>query len=557
MREDNLNVALQRRRGATAPLVVVVLPVILGFAALTIDVGVIFNTRADLQKAADVSALSAADVLRSTFYRDGSVDSARTVATGVVEQNNVMSRKVTVDPGADVVFGRATYDEGAKQFAFVATEIRPNAVRVTVRHTEDSPNGPLPLYFANIFGKSETSLSASAVAAMVGARDIAVTIDLSGSMKHDSYLRFHDVTQINARDIWASLDGPPPSRPYVPGAEHETEYALDTGPTIGIMNTWGSPIDPDLYDATTDPGLWYIPRNVNCAIPAIQASLAARGYTPAEINVIMGSGGDWSNRVAVMLGLAEWTPSGGGDTVLNDGELAWIPYPPYRKNWVWSEYVGWAGEANSKLTNVHPQFQYRFGVKTYVDFLLDRKDNFSQTDLTATPEEPLTAVKDGVQAMVDMSSHFDQMSLEVFGSTGKHEMDLSDDRQAVADRLYDMQANHYDNSTNMGEGLLRAIESLTGPYAREDAAKVIVLMSDGHASTGPNPVQIAEAAADLGITIYTVSVGYGADRAQLQAIAAAAGGIEFYATGTPEEYSAQLQLIFATLGGLGRVTLIE
>ena len=206
---------------------------------------------------------------------------------------------------------------------------------------------------------------------------------------------------------------------------------------------------------------------------------------------------------------------------------------------------------------MHPQFQYRFGLKTFVDFMLDRKDNFSQTDLTATPEEPLTAVKDGIQAMVDMSSHFDRMSLEVFGSTGIHEMDLTDDRQAVANRLYNMQANHYNNSTNMGEGLQRAIESLTSIHARENAAKVIVLMSDGHASTGPDPVFIAQSAADLGITIYTVSVGYGADRTQLQNIAAAANGVEFYATGTPEEYAAQLQFIFATIGGLGGVSLIE
>ena len=114
--------------------------------------------------------------------------------------------------------------------------------------------------------------------------------------------------------------------------------------------------------------------------------------------------------------------------------------------------------------------------------MLDRKDNFSQTDLTATPEEPLTAVKDGILAMVDMSSHFDRMSLEVFGSTGVHEMDLTYDRQAIADRLYNMQANHYDNSTNMGAGQQRAIESLTGVDARENAAKAIVLMSYGQST---------------------------------------------------------------------------
>ncbi|MGD2110108.1 MAG: pilus assembly protein TadG-related protein [Phycisphaerae bacterium] len=440
MRQRPTDARTRRRRGAAAVYVVVVLPVLFGFAALTIDVGMMFNARADLQNTADAGALSAAGKLRSLIYRDGAVEDARAAAITVVERNTVLARKVTVDPKSDIVFGRAIFDQNANESMFFATEIRPNAARVTVRHTKDSPNGALPLYFANIFGRSATNVSASAVAAMVGARDIAVTIDLSGSMKHDSYLRFHDVTQINARDIWAALDGPPPSRPYIPGPEHKTEYAFDSGPTIGVMDTWGDPIDPALYDATTDPGLWYIPRGEKCDITAIRTSLVARGYSPAQVDTVMGSGNDWSNRVAVMIGLAEWMPSGAADTDLDDGELKWIPYPPYRKDWVWSEYVGWAGEPDSKLTRVHPQFQYRFGVKTYVDFLLDRKDNFSQTDLTATPEEPLTAVKDGIQAMVDMSSQFDQMSLEVFGSTGVHEMDLTDDRQAVADRLYEMQA---------------------------------------------------------------------------------------------------------------------
>ena len=120
-----------------------------------------------------------------------------------------------------------------------------------------------------------------------------------------------------------------------------------------------------------------------------------------------------------------------------------------------------------------------------------------------------------------------------------------------------MQAKHYDNSTNIGEGLEQAINELTSSRARDHARPVIVLMSDGANKKGPNPLTVAQQAVDLGIRIYTVSVGFGADRDLMQQIADMSGGREFYAAGTPEEYTAQLQDIFYTIGGLGYAALIE
>ena len=55
----------------------------------------------------------------------------------------------------------------------------------------------------------------------------------------------------------------------------------------------------------------------------------------------------------------------------------------------------------------------------------------------------------------------------------------------------------------------------------------------------------------------SVVVGFGADRNQLQQIAAIGGGTEFYAGGTPDEYSENLRHIFLTIGGLGTVVLVE
>jgi hypothetical protein len=325
------------------------------------------------------------------------------------------------------------------------------------------------------------------------------------------------------------------------------------------MTSWGDDIVPGPYDPTSDSGLWYIPDNSPCSIAAITASLTARGYTAAQRTTLMNSSNiaSWPNRVAVMIGLATWTPSGAADTTVGTTELTWIPYPSYRKTWTWPEYIDWVAGNNNKLVPVHPEFRFRFGLKTYVDFLLDRKDNFSQTDLTRTPEEPLRSVKDGVQEMVNISRCFDHMSLAIFASTGHHEVDLTSNRQAVADRLYAMQPNHYDNNTNIGAGIQLAINELTSSRARSDAQQVIVLMSDGAHTTGPDPVTVAQHAVDLGIPMYTVSVGYIADRDLMIELADMTGGREFYAAGTPAEYTAKLREIFRIIGGLGNALLIE
>jgi len=537
-------------------MIAVTLPVLLGVAALTIDVGMLYNTRSDLQITADAAALGATNILSANQDED-SVEEARAEALAIVRRHSTFGHGLDIDP-SDIVFGKV--ECLGDQFGFTPTEIFPDGVQIRMRATSESVNGAVPLYFSWIFGKTVADVSASATAGLTGMRDMAVVIDLSGSMKHDSYLRFYDVTPINARDVWASLNGPEPSRPYVPGEEDETEYAGDTGPTIGAMMAWGNSLTPvGSYAPTTDPGLWYIPNNAPCALAAVTASLTARGYTAGQRNTLMNSSNSstWPNRAAVMIGVATWTPSSGSDTSVGTSELTWIPYPPYRKTWTWPEYVDWVAGNNNKLILTHPAFRFRFGLKTYVDFLLDRKDNFSQTDLTKTPEEPMRSVKDGLQEMVNMARCFDQMSLSVFGSTGHHEINLTSNLQAVADRLYDMQPNHYDNSTNIGDGLQLAIDELTSPRARSNAHKIIVLMSDGAHTVGSDPLVVAEQAVDLGIRIYSISVGYIADRDLMIELAEMTGGQEFYASGTPAEYTVQLRDIFRTIGGLGYALLIQ
>ena len=123
-------------------------------------------------------------------------------------------------------------------------------------------------------------------------------------MNWDSQLRFWDRGDggySNLRDVWCALDGWEPSRPYIPGSELETEYAADTGPSIGAMNTWGAPLLPGAYDPAGDPGLWYIRRFYTTTDAGLLSDLAARGYTAEEVYALKSSAYDsssglWRNR---------------------------------------------------------------------------------------------------------------------------------------------------------------------------------------------------------------------------------------------------------------------
>jgi hypothetical protein len=592
-----------QRRAAVVAQVAVCSTIILGFGALVIDIGSAYTTQTELQVAADAAALAAAAELAA--HPDGDPqDAAIAAADQYASLNEVRSQSPAV-LGDDVEFGRAQLDPATGKFTFQPGGTNYDSVRVTVRRLGDGGGTSLvqvPFLFGPIFGKDGTQLEAKAAAVLIP-RDIAVVIDLSGSMNDDSELRHYKSyqgdegdwrpgVQVNLRDIWCALDGPGPSRPYVPATEGESEYASDTGPTIGAMSTWGDPVVPETYDPTTDPGLWYIKKGTVCTAAGAQTSLAARGYSADEITCLMNGTGEtttqWTDRTAVVLGMATWksgrpggTPGGDGDNrVCNDrpGEFTWVAYPAWRSGgWTWQDYIVnyAASTSNNAMYAANHDFLNRCGLKTFVNYLLEDYPSYSKTNiLWQTPEEPLQAVKDAVQAMTDVVvglDGLDQMSLEIFATTAHHEVNLSDDLQAVPGRLYAMQSAHYDSSTNMGAGLLQALSELSSERARNSSAKVIVLMSDGKPNVNeygsgvpagdPGTCEwikeIAQQAADQNTRIYTISVGGDADADLMSEIATIGGGQHFHAEGSPDEYSDQLDAIFRTLGGKRPVALIE
>lgn len=573
----------QLRRALVIVYTTISMTVVMGMAALAIDIGALYQARSELQRAADGAALAAASQLVGEGIDDPNT-AAIEAADEIVRRNDVLRRTAGLDAESDVELGRAVYDPETGRYVFQSGGDVFDAVRVTVRRTEGSEAGPIELMFARFLGHDTRGLRAQAAAVLMP-RDIAVVIDLSNSMNWDSQLRFWDRDDggyANTRDIWCALDGPEPSRPYIPGSELETEYADDTGPDIGAMDTWGDPLLPGSYNPASDPGLWYVRRYRTTTDSNLLDDLAERGYNAAEISALKSSAYDssstlWRNRAAVMLGLATWQsgkpgalyPGGGdGDDRVEDSEVDWIPKPDFRVDWSWTQYINWTQSSGPPY-----EFRRRYGLKTFVDFLLENEPQHNETNnLWATPQQPLRAVKDAVQTMSDVIASLeslDHISLEIFATDARHEVNMSADLQAVPDVLYERQSGHYNRCTCHGCGLAQAMAELQSDRGRPNAHKAIMLMSDGKANVDEDggygdtqaardfAIEQAEQAADLGYRIYTISVGYEVDRELMQEIAAIGHGQEFYAAGNPEEYTEQLEEIFRTLGGKRPVALIE
>jgi len=161
----------RRREGSVAITVVILLGIILGCAALIVDVGQIYRVRGELQNAADAAALAAAQALDGT-------SAGITAATAVVQtfgsaheaENAAMdfTNDMAVEFGHWYFAGDATatcsptpcFDSYG---AIPATPMTATAVRVTALRTAGASNA-VNHFFAPILGISASNVQADAVA---------------------------------------------------------------------------------------------------------------------------------------------------------------------------------------------------------------------------------------------------------------------------------------------------------------------------------------------------------------------------------------------------------
>ena len=134
---------LRNERGATIVFVSLMMAAILGMAALAIDVGMLYNARAEAQRAADSAALAGAGSLLVAPDEAR----ARSIALAFGNQNKVQGIPLQL------------LDED------VEVDVEALTVRVTARRSASRGNA-MATWFARIFGVDAVDVAASATAAV-------------------------------------------------------------------------------------------------------------------------------------------------------------------------------------------------------------------------------------------------------------------------------------------------------------------------------------------------------------------------------------------------------
>lgn len=156
------SILLHGQRGATAIWFALILPVLLGFAALAVDLARLHMIKNELQNAADASALAGAQALSAAGGNPYNWAAASDTARAIAVKNYANGSKLEY---AQIETGywnvpNATFTAGTT--STVTGDVP--AVRATVPINSDHNNGPVQLFFARIFNINENDMYASAVA---------------------------------------------------------------------------------------------------------------------------------------------------------------------------------------------------------------------------------------------------------------------------------------------------------------------------------------------------------------------------------------------------------
>ena len=170
-------VRFKGKRGVTAVLVAIMLLMLLGFAALAIDVGYGMVTKNELQNIADSAALAATrqlgviyqsltyDQQQAYVVDNGNSDGAiiRQAAKDVALANKAGGAAIAIND-SDIIIGRWDPDQNNP----LPTNLnQPDAVQVIARR-DTIANGVITTFFARVFGTQAMSVSARATAALTG-----------------------------------------------------------------------------------------------------------------------------------------------------------------------------------------------------------------------------------------------------------------------------------------------------------------------------------------------------------------------------------------------------
>lgn len=573
------------RRGAISVLAAFMLVILFAFMAMAIDIGRVMHKRTSMQNACDAAALAASlEITKAAAEAAAtgqdpasfSEQQARQMAYDVAFANGV-----SIDPASDVEFGRRAYDASSGNWNITWGSQPFNVVRVNANRDNPNltaPDGKLPLAFGWAVGLTSIELNANATA-FIEARDIVCVLDYSGSMNDDStYSAFGKLgkssVESNMQDIWnaiqpintgsltfsnayLTLKGVPPSNSTMPQLYvtfKDNEIYVTTTKTL-------SKVVLGFSDGTTQSF---------SSLSGTSGSFKGTGsYASKTLNSCWVKSG--SN------GTLDPTGAGNGEkftdsntAVKSNFGLSSIPYP--FPSGSWDAFINFC---RTDSTVKSAGYRRQYGGLNFVQYLLTQKAMFSQTPvLWKTPHYPFHAMKQGMTLFTELLNEMeksDELGFATYDETSRVEkfldfdgynIDISsnpitNDYSVINTIQMHRQAGHYDQYTAMGAGILEG-RTLLANHARYGAKPTLLIMTDGLANRSPSGWNLpgdwswaaltdydgdgvanytttdahkryafyqAREAINAGFTVHTLTVGAGADRDLMKAIAYAGKGV--------------------------------
>jgi Mg-chelatase subunit ChlD len=188
-------------------------------------------------------------------------------------------------------------------------------------------------------------------------------------------------------------------------------------------------------------------------------------------------------------------------------------------------------------------------IPSNIMLVLDRSGSMASDG--ANPPEPLTDAKNAAVSFIDQLKDTDQVGMESFATTPSDPIDVPlSSNHAAAKEGVSALSIHTDGSqnTDLGDGLLRAMNEIGAKNQNADAKNVIIALTDGLATEPEKegdknyPEEYAADAASQirskNIQLYTIGLGSDVNASFLQSIAT--DNSHYYAAPT----SKQLQSIY-------------
>ena len=505
------------RRGAFTVVSSACLVGAIGFAALSVDVGLIGYTRNRLQNAADAAALAAAQEITHVVQQTAaSGGDAGTAATAAASASRAMAARVAglngvyVDPDRDVQFGKRTYNKTTGKFG-VAWGANPfNAVKVTARMDNPDPSAPdaaMKLFFASYWGTKSTAMVASG-SAFVESRDIVLVLDYTASMNDDSTFAGmgalgRSAVESNMLQIFGQLGLNTPKLPDTPAYPTLSQNGSNGAPKLDVTFK-GQSVDVSSNKTMSQVKLTLenrYPYSSSTTTRTISVNTKSGNYSGS------GSSGGW------VVTKVEATASGKTTTVTLDNAaikaeygLDSIPYPYPGGSWdEFIEYQRFYSKADYYYNyDIIGGYAGKYGKLAYVQYLLDQRCSYGDTPaLWKTSHYPFHAMKGGASLFCGFLGDLDfgdNLGLVTYDVSARVEtvlnepldnahVDVSATPMSTNYSAIDViqqhkQAGHYAGNTGIGFGVDAAI-GLLQQHGRYGARPTILLMTDGNANVAP------------------------------------------------------------------------